>query len=150
MTNSTEPTWKLYQLPSNSPELFLGRAKRVWYDRYPCGPLPGSFSWLPRVGIHGRFAADSCVLSKYSSQTWGWDIWLELAYDRSPLTRCTTGLNDSIDAAVATALSDALEKAVSPHAMSPTLVKRNGTRPSGAVRNALDNWVSPSLTIWYT
>ena len=39
---------------------------------------------------------------------------------------------------------------MSPQAMSPTLVKRNGTRPSGAVRNALETWVSPPLTIWYT
>jgi hypothetical protein len=38
-------------------------------------------------------------------------------------------------------LSDALENAVSPQAMSPTLVKRNGLRPSGAVRNALETWV---------
>ena len=66
------------------------------------------------------------------------------------MTRCTTGSNSSTDAAVATALSDALEKAVSPQAMSPTLVKRNGTRPSGAVRNAPETWVSPSLTIRYT
>ncbi|HEX7162321.1 MAG TPA: hypothetical protein VF223_13925 [Trebonia sp.] len=44
-------------------------------------------------------------------------------------------------------MSDALEKAVSPQAMSPTLVKRNAERPAGAVRNALESWVSPSLTI---
>ena len=66
------------------------------------------------------------------------------------MTRCTTGSKCSTDAAVASALSDALEKAVSPQAMSPTLVKRNGTRPSGAVRNAPETWVSPPLTIRYT
>jgi hypothetical protein len=43
------------------------------------------------------------------------------------------------------ALTDDLDHAGLPEPKSPTLVKRNGARPSGAVRNAPDTGVAPSL-----
>lgn len=52
---------KLYQFPfhrGGSP--LSGKVKRVSYERYPWGPLPTSFSWLPAPGTHARLAADAC------------------------------------------------------------------------------------------
>src|SRR5215469_8889804 len=59
-----EPTVKAYQLPRKSGEWLSGSSNLVWYDRYPWGPFPTSFSWLPAAGIHGLFAADRVLLVK--------------------------------------------------------------------------------------
>ena len=46
----------------------------------PFGPLtPNSISWLPRVGIQGRNAAERETLRKKSTHTSGWLLVLRLA-----------------------------------------------------------------------
>jgi len=76
--------------------------------------------------------------------------WFTFAYDRSPLSRCTTGLNCSIWFVAVIALTDDLDQAGLPEPMSPKLVNRNGTRPAGAVVNVPCTPAAPSLSTSYT